>query len=137
MQSDSPHRRQTTDQILPDWVFKRLGRSSHPHDRLTAAVIKNDRIFRAAFAGFRDQPGAVDFGQLHLEPPSRAGQVQLAAFKPHFSDPAIYELDRKITVPVIAILHQQDFQALESKWRGLLYLVSSVQPNATYMDSPR
>jgi len=39
----------------------------------------------------------------------------------------IAELDKKLSEQVNAILHHQDFQQLESAWRGLNYLVSNTE----------
>ena len=39
----------------------------------------------------------------------------------------IAELDRKLTAQVNAILHKEEFQKLESAWRGLHYLVNNTE----------
>ncbi len=39
----------------------------------------------------------------------------------------IAEIDRKLTEQVNAIMHHEDFQQLESAWRGLYYLVSNTE----------
>lgn len=39
----------------------------------------------------------------------------------------IAEIDRKLTEQVNAIMHHEDFQQLESAWRGLHYLVSNTE----------
>ena len=39
----------------------------------------------------------------------------------------IAELDRKLTAQVNAILHKDEFQKLESAWRGLHYLVNNTE----------
>src|SRR5699024_5548614 len=39
----------------------------------------------------------------------------------------IAEIDRKLSEQVNAIIHHQDFQQLESAWRGLHYLVNNTE----------
>lgn len=39
----------------------------------------------------------------------------------------IAEIDRKLTEQVNAIIHHEDFQQLESAWRGLHYLVNNTE----------
>jgi type VI secretion system protein ImpC len=39
----------------------------------------------------------------------------------------IAEIDRKLTEQINAIMHHEDFQRLESAWRGLSYLVSNTE----------
>jgi type VI secretion system protein ImpC len=39
----------------------------------------------------------------------------------------IAELDQKLTEQINQILHQEDFQKLESAWRGLSYLVNNTE----------
>ena len=43
----------------------------------------------------------------------------------------IAELDRKLSQQVNAIMHHEDFQALESAWRGLSYLVNNTETDET------
>lgn len=41
------------------------------------------------------------------------------------------ELDRKLTAQINEIMHNPEFQQLESAWRGLKYMVTSANPDAT------
>lgn len=43
----------------------------------------------------------------------------------------IAEIDRKLSEQVNEILHHEEFQALESSWRGLHYLVNNTETDTT------
>ena len=43
----------------------------------------------------------------------------------------IAQLDKKLTVQINEILHNEEFQAIESAWRGLSYLVHNSETDAT------
>src|SRR6476620_5188793 len=45
----------------------------------------------------------------------------------------IAELDRRLSTQVNAILHHEDFQKLESAWRGLHYLVNHTETDERLM----
>ena len=97
-----------------------------PDDTLLA-----DRTAVLRRAAPQPEPPPSPLGQAIDALMRRLGIPAAAQASQHLLEAACADIDRKLTGQINAILHHPEFQALESTWRGLHYLVRTVDTDDT------
>jgi len=107
---------ETQEQSLLDSIFDKVSLST-PAEGVTVEQFKDTEAAISAPSGMMAAALSV-----FVDAVSQLGQP-VDRLDKHLMDAMISELDEKLSAQVDAIMHHEDFQKMESAWRGLKFLV--------------